>query len=46
MNKVGVSLNDEKITDIGYKLTQNDFKEGFAILKKGKKVYHKLNKIM
>ena len=40
----GISLNDEKITDINYKLSENDFKEGFAIIKKGKKIYHKLQK--
>ena len=39
-----ISLNDEKITDITYKLSDADFKDGFAILKKGKKVYYKLEK--
>ena len=38
----GVSLNDEKITDVNYKLSESDFKDGYAILKKGKKIYHKL----
>ena len=37
-----ISLNDTKINDIGYTLTKNDFKEGYAILKKGKKGYIKL----
>ena len=40
----GISLNDNKIEDISYKLTEEDFKEGYAILRKGKKVYHKLEK--
>jgi tyrosyl-tRNA synthetase len=40
----GISLNDNKIEDISYKLTNEDFKEGYAILRKGKKVYHKLEK--
>lgn len=40
----GISLNDVKIEDITYKLTDIDFKEGYAILRKGKKVYHKLEK--
>ena len=40
----GISLNDNKIEDITYKLSDEDFKEGYAILKKGKKVYHKLEK--
>ena len=38
----GISLNDKKIEDINYKLNDEDFKEGYAILKKGKKVFHKL----
>ena len=40
----GISLNDCKIEDILYKLSETDFSEGYAILKKGKKVYHKLEK--
>ena len=40
----GISLNDNKIEDIAYKLSEEDFKEGYAILRKGKKVYHKLEK--
>ena len=39
-----ITLNDEKIEDIGYVLKDEDFKEGYAILKKGKKVFHKLVK--
>ena len=38
----GISLNDNKIEDINYCLTDTDFNEGYAILKKGKKVFHKL----
>lgn len=40
-----VSLNDEKITDINYVLSDKDFENGYAILKKGKKIFHKLEKI-
>ena len=40
----GISLNDNKIEDINYILSDNDFKDGYAILRKGKKVYHKLEK--
>lgn len=40
-----ISLNDEKITDINYILSNNDFENGYAILKKGKKIFHKLEKI-
>lgn len=40
----GITLNDEKMTDTGYMLSEKDFTEGFAIIKKGKKVYHKLEK--
>lgn len=40
----GITLNDNKIEDISYKLSEQDFEEGYAILKKGKKVFHKLEK--
>ena len=45
VNQGGISLNDEKITDVNYTLSDNDFKDGYAILKKGKKIYHKLEQI-
>ena len=38
----GISLNDVKIADTNYLLSEEDFKDGYAILKKGKKVFHKL----
>ncbi len=44
INQGGISLNDEKISDINYKLTETDFENGYAILKKGKKVFYKLQK--
>lgn len=40
----GISLNDEKISDVNYKLSINDFENDYAILKKGKKVFYKLTK--
>ena len=40
----GISLNDIKITDTSYIISSDDLKDGYAILKKGKKVYHKLTK--
>lgn len=42
INQGGIALNDEKISDTNYILSEKDFKDGFAILKKGKKIYHKL----
>ena len=44
INQGGISLNDNKITDINYVMSDNDFKDGYAILKKGKKVFHRLIK--
>ena len=44
INQGGISLNDEKITDISYQLSDKDFSDGYAILKKGKKVFYKLEK--
>ncbi len=38
----GVSLDDEKVTDIFKKLTLEDFEKGYVVLKKGKKVFIKL----
>ncbi|MCI9287084.1 MAG: tyrosine--tRNA ligase [Clostridia bacterium] len=40
----GITLNDNKIEDIAYMLSDDDFEEGYAILKKGKKVFYKLEK--
>ena len=44
INQGGISLNDEKITDINYALSDKDFSSGYAILKKGKKIFYKLEK--
>ena len=38
----GITLNDVKITDIGYILSEKDFEKGYAIVQKGKKTFHKL----
>ena len=40
----GITLNDNKISDITYVLNENDYNDGYAILKKGKKIFHKLEK--
>ncbi len=40
----GLSLNDEKVSDVDYVLAEADFKDGEAIVKKGKKKYYKLTK--
>ena len=37
----GISVDDNKITDVFHKLTKGDFEKGHVIIKKGKKVYHK-----
>ncbi len=37
----GITLNDEKVNDVYKKLTSADFTDGFAVIKKGKKVFHK-----
>jgi len=42
INQGGISLNDDKVSDVSYVLSDSDFKDGFAILRKGKKVFHKL----
>lgn len=42
INQGGITLNDNKISDINFVLSDKDFSEGYAVLKKGKKVFHKL----
>lgn len=38
----GVSVNDVKVTSANDTIQTTDFKDGFVIIKKGKKVFHKL----
>lgn len=38
----GLSLNGEKITDISRVLTEEDFQDGIALIKRGKKNYNKI----
>ncbi len=38
----GLSLNDEKVKDIAYQLTKEDFVDGKCKLQKGKKAFHQL----
>ncbi len=44
INQGGISLNDEKITDAYFTLSDKNFLDGYAILKKGKKIFYKLEK--
>ena len=37
----GVSVEEEKVNDLGYKFTRDELKDGIKI-KKGKKIYHKI----
>ncbi len=39
----GVSLDDQKITDPTKQLTADDFEKGYVVIKKGKKVYLRIN---
>ena len=40
----GLSINDTKVTDVNAKVTEEDFKDGFIIVKKGKKSFFKVVK--
>lgn len=42
INQGGITLNESKITDVNYVLSENDFTDDYAILRKGKKIYIKL----
>ncbi len=37
----GISVDDEKITDVKAEISTDAFEKGFVIIKKGKKVFHK-----
>ena len=37
----GVSVEEEKVTDLGYRFTKDALKDGIKI-KKGKKIYHRI----
>lgn len=39
----GISIDDEKITDVYMKISKNNFKDGEIIIKKGKKIFHKIS---
>ena len=39
-----IALNDKKITDISYTLSNKDFESEYTILKKGKKIFYNLQK--
>ena len=38
----GVSIDGEKVTDFNYAVTEDTFKDGEFIIKKGKKTFHKI----
>lgn len=38
----GVTLKDEKVTDISYNVTENDLTDGSVMLKRGKKAFKKI----
>ncbi|HHT20436.1 MAG TPA: tyrosine--tRNA ligase [Tissierellia bacterium] len=42
MKQNGLSLNDAKLTDPYAVAAEADFRQGYALLRKGKKVYHKV----
>ena len=37
----GISIDDEKVTDVTAKLAVSAFAKGYVVIKKGKKVFHK-----
>ena len=38
----GVAVDDVKITDIFHKVSAADFEKGYVVIKKGKKIFHKV----
>lgn len=43
MQQGGVAVNDKKITDPFARISKEDFKDGYIIIKKGKKIFHRVN---
>ncbi len=41
----GISVDDEKITDMFHKVAKDAFDKGHVIIKKGKKVFHKATRV-
>jgi tyrosyl-tRNA synthetase len=39
----GISINDTKVVDIKYVLSKNDLKNGYCLIRKGKKSYIKVD---
>lgn len=39
----GLAVNDQKIITVSEKISMQDFEKGYIIVKKGKKIYHKVN---
>ena len=37
----GISVDDEKVTDVNARFTEAAFEKGYVVIKKGKKVFHK-----
>ena len=37
----GIAVHDKKVEDVNQKITSADFENGYLIIRKGKKVYHK-----
>lgn len=42
MAQDGISLNEKKISDPNYTLSESDFEDGGAILQKGKKIFYRI----
>ncbi len=41
----GIMIGDERVNDISFTVTDSYFANGYAIIKKGKKIFHKLIKV-
>ncbi|MEG0894389.1 MAG: tyrosine--tRNA ligase [Oscillospiraceae bacterium] len=42
VNGGGIAVNDEKVLEPTFKIAKTEFKDGFIIIKKGKKIFHKI----
>ena len=37
----GISVDDEKLTDVKAEISREQFEKGYIVIRKGKKVFHK-----
>ena len=42
IEQAGVTLNDQVVEDVAARVSESDFEDGKLMIRKGKKVYHRI----